>query len=118
MEAQLAVSVAAILPKRPHVLAGLRLSWVGQQSAVGEPLRVWHFQMIRSASEDFFAPVRAMLVNPRNAGPQALRDPAVRARSQAAAEVIGWQRRTLLEPLKAARTEPFNIRRLEKSDGE
>jgi hypothetical protein len=68
-------------------------------------------------SEDFFAPVRAMLINPRELGPQALRDAAVRERNSAAAEVIGWQRRTLLEPLRTVRQEPFVIRR-EKSDTE
>ena len=64
-----------------------------------------------NASEDFFSPVRAMLVHPRNLSAQIFRDPVVRERSQAAAEVISWQRRTLLEQLKAARTEAFVIRR-------
>ena len=64
-----------------------------------------------NASEDFFSPVRAMLVNLRNLSPQMLRDPVVLERNQAAAEVISWQRRTLLEQLKSARTEPFVIRR-------
>jgi len=63
-----------------------------------------------NASEDFFAPVRAMLVNPRH-GAQVLRDPAARERSQAAADVISWQRRTLSESLKAVRIEPFIIHR-------
>jgi hypothetical protein len=69
-----------------------------------------------NASEDFFAPVRAMLINPRNVSPDVLRDPDVRERSEAAAEVISWQRLTLLEPLKTVRTEPFVTWRREKSD--
>jgi len=39
----LAVDLAAVLPQRPYVLAWLRLSWLRWQSAVDEPLRVWHF---------------------------------------------------------------------------
>jgi hypothetical protein len=64
-----------------------------------------------NASEDFFSPVRAMLSNPKDLSPENLRDPTIRERSQAAAGVISWQRRTLSQPLKTVRTEPFLIRR-------
>jgi hypothetical protein len=53
-----------------------------------------------NASEDFFESVRAMLMKRENLNPKALRDPNLRERNSAAADVISWQRRTLLEPLK------------------
>ena len=67
-----------------------------------------------NASEDVFEPVRAMLMTHENL--KSLRDANAMERNQAAAEVISWQRRALLEPLKTARTEPFVIRRRDAPD--
>jgi hypothetical protein len=62
-----------------------------------------------NASEDFFAPVREMLIKPEDI--RSHRNDGTIERGQSAAEVLGWQRRTLRAALENARTEPFVIRR-------
>jgi hypothetical protein len=62
------------------------------------------------ASEDFFAPVRAMLHDPRR--PPDFRNPFALYPNQAAAEALGHQRRGLRAIFKAGlRAEPFVVRR-------
>ena len=65
----------------------------------------------RSATRLKISSVRAMLMKREDFNPKALRDPNLRERNSAAADVVSWHRRTLLEPLKTVRTEPFVIRR-------
>jgi hypothetical protein len=62
-----------------------------------------------NASEDFFAPVREMLI--KSDDRHSHRDEERLEQNQAAAQVIAWQRRTLRAGLGSTRTEPFVIRR-------